>query len=255
MARGAPEPAGAGRGGAALLGWLALLGAVLVGAWRLGATPALATPPVTDPGRLAAWASAGDPVEAAFALLRLAVVAGAGYLLATTALATCFAAARAARLSAALDRVTVPIVRRVVQGALGAGLVGVSAATPAAVPWSPGADVRLVAAAAPAGQPPPPAVDRWQEPSPPGDHPEPAERVAAGAPTMERVDDGPPVAAAGEVTLAPGTTSGRPPRRRWRRHGDARPPTPRSRRTGTGWWRPTATASPTRPTPTSCCPA
>jgi hypothetical protein len=102
-------------------GWLALLAATLV----VLASGGPAVPP-TAPGRLAAWIGETPPVEAAFALVRLAALATTWYLVAVTVLGLFVRLLRAPRLAAATDRVTVPLVRRVLAhvGVATIGLAG-----------------------------------------------------------------------------------------------------------------------------------
>ena len=85
---------------------------------------ALSPPPLGSPGRWAAWLDQRDPVTAAFALLRLAALAGIWYLAGVTCLGAALRAMRAARLVAVADRFTVAPVRRLLAGTVTAGLVG-----------------------------------------------------------------------------------------------------------------------------------
>ena len=182
-----------GTGPVLLAEWLAGLSAVLAAVARLGDAPALSAPPVGRPGDLVAWASTREPVEAAFAVLRLAVGAGAGYLLAVALLALLARLVRAERLTATVGVVTVPLVRRLVGGAVGLGLVGATAAgTLAAGPV--GAVASRPAAAL--------VVPTWDGTSPPQ-----VAEADGGPPTMERLDESPvPGGAPGssEVTLVAG---------------------------------------------------
>ncbi len=123
-----------------LLAWMGALGGVLAGGIALGATPALAAPPVTDPGQLGAWAAAREPVEAAFAVLRVVVIALACYLLLVTVLAVVLRLGRAGRLVTAFDVLTLPWVRHIVQGALGVGMVGATLAAVGSATAAPTAD-------------------------------------------------------------------------------------------------------------------
>ncbi len=98
---------------------------------------ALSPPPLGSPGRWAAWLDRREPVPAAFALLRLAALAGIWYLAAVTCLGALLRALRAVRLVAVTDRFTVAPVRRLLAGTVTAGLVGLgpigaAAAQPAA---------------------------------------------------------------------------------------------------------------------------
>lgn len=169
---------------------------VLAGAVALGSTPALVAPPLTRPGSLGDWASARQPVEAAFAVVRVVVVVLGCYLLLVTVLAVVLRLGRAGRLVTAVDVITLPWVRRIVQGAFGVGLVGATLAAVGAASADPSANSSrtfTVAASAP---------DRPQA----GD--DPLVRlpdVEPAPPTMRRVDEPTAVAApATEVTLAAG---------------------------------------------------
>lgn len=186
-----------------LVAWVAALAAVLAGAIALGSTPALAAPPLTRPGELGDWAAARQPVEAAFAVLRVVVVALACYLLFVTVLAVVLRLGRAGRLVTAFDVLTLPWVRRIVQGALGVGLIGATLAAVGSAAVDPSAnpsrtftaaDVRLAASAP--------------------EHPRAGDDllvrlpdVEPGPPTLQRVDEAAPAAPsapAGEVTLEAG---------------------------------------------------
>lgn len=153
------RPAGAGsadqrqRELALLVAWVAALVVAALGLGALG-SGALAAPHLTSPGTWPAWAAERTPVQAAFAVLRLVVVALAWYLLAVTFLAVVARAGRAGRLVGVVDVVTLPLVRRMVQGAVGVGLVGSAVAGLGASQTSSGApavhttaDVRLAASA------------------------------------------------------------------------------------------------------------
>jgi len=175
-----------------LVAWVGALAAVLTGAMALGATPALATPPLTRPGELAGWASARPPVNAAFAVLRMVVVVLAAYLLIVTVLAVVVRIVRAGRLVGAVDVVTLPLVRRIVGSAFGVGLMGAAlTAVGSTVPTAVG-DVRLAAST---GHPPNGADDR------------PVGSPDLEPPTMRRVDEPQPVSVAAaetEVTIGAG---------------------------------------------------
>jgi nucleoid-associated protein YgaU len=129
----APRPAVAALRLATALGALAAVVAVLHAAG--GALPA---PPWTDPGGWSAWA-AGDPLAAAFGVVRVAALAAAWWVLGTTVLALAARALRWRTVLALTDRLVVPALRRSVQGALGVGLVAATLAGPvrpvAADPW------------------------------------------------------------------------------------------------------------------------
>jgi LysM domain len=79
--------------------------------------------PLGSADDLADWVGAASPAEMAMAVLRLLALAACGYLLAVTALGVAARVVRARGLTAAVDRVTPAVVRRIVAGGSGAGLV------------------------------------------------------------------------------------------------------------------------------------
>jgi hypothetical protein len=104
-----------------LVCWLGLLGvatAVLVLIGRSG----LRTPSVLEPAAWPAWASGRDPLDIAFAVLRLVGLAAAWYLVGATTIGTLARLLRWARLVEVADALTVAWVRNLLQGALGLGL-------------------------------------------------------------------------------------------------------------------------------------
>ena len=103
-----------------LVAWIGVLALVTVALQHLG-RGSLAGPPVS-PRTWAAWFAGRDPLVASFALLRLAALALAGYLLTVTLLGTATRVLRLARLAAAIDLATLPSVRRIVESAAGVGL-------------------------------------------------------------------------------------------------------------------------------------
>lgn len=99
--------------GRVLLVWCVLAIGALVGLHHLG-HGLLAAPPITHPGRIAAWAASRGPVTVGFALARVTAEVVTAYLLATTLGG---AGARAARLATAarvLDKLSVEVLRRLV---------------------------------------------------------------------------------------------------------------------------------------------
>ncbi len=135
------DPSAAARGWAKLLSWLALLLGVIAALGAAGSGPLAA--PGADPAGWARWAADRDALTAAFAVLRLAVLALAWYLLAVTVLGAIARLLRARRLVTFADIVTLPGVRRLLRSALGASLAAsMTASSP------------LLAAAASARQPP-----------------------------------------------------------------------------------------------------
>jgi LysM repeat protein len=117
--------------------WFAslLLGVALFHA--MGSGP-LSPPPLRDPSSWQAWAEAREPLTAVVAVLRLLVLALAWYLVGVTTIGMASRLTRVARLVRIADALTVPVVRRLLQGALGVGLATamVGAVTPAAAPTS-----------------------------------------------------------------------------------------------------------------------
>ena len=112
---------GRGRGGRAVI-WFTILGLGLV-ALRLAATGSLATPPLTSVDGLEHWVDEREPVTVAIAIVRLGSELAIWYLLALSVL---HGIASAFRLRGALvlaDALSVPVVARLVHGALGLGLV------------------------------------------------------------------------------------------------------------------------------------
>jgi len=137
------------RRGFAVTAWLALLVGVLVVFTLLG-SGALAPPPVTDPGVWGAWASQRGATEVVFALLRIGVVAVAWYLLGVSVIGVAVRLLRLGRLVRVADIVTVPAVRRLLQGALGLGLATAAVTAGSAPGRVPGATAAAAVAAEPA---------------------------------------------------------------------------------------------------------
>lgn len=162
---------------------LSAVAAVLVVAGR----GALAGPDLARPSSWAGWAAGRDPVDASVAVMRTALLVATLYLLGATLLGLLARAAALPRLVAGLDIAGGPLVRRVLTGAAGAGVV-LSALTPAV-------------AMAQTSAPPPTAIMRLLDeptttttPAPP-----PAPVVATPAPPSA-----PPAALARTVVVAPG---------------------------------------------------
>lgn len=106
-----------------LVAWLAALAGAITVLLVLGGGQ-LAAPPLTAPGRWSGWLAAREPVVAAAAVLRVLVLAVAWYLVGITTVSLVAHLARAARLVRLADALSVAIVRRVVQHAVGATLAG-----------------------------------------------------------------------------------------------------------------------------------
>ncbi|MGH8884814.1 MAG: hypothetical protein ACRDYX_06510 [Egibacteraceae bacterium] len=104
-----------------LLAWVAALGAA-IGLLLLMGRGGLSTPSVLAPSAWPAWAAGRDPLEVAFAVLRLVGLAAAWYLLGATTIGVLARLLRWGRLIDAADILTVPSVRRLLQTALGLGL-------------------------------------------------------------------------------------------------------------------------------------
>lgn len=136
------------RTAAAAAGWMLALGAVAA-ALHWAGHGALAGPPLTDPGRWAAWLDGRDPVLAGFGLLRLVALAGAWYVVAVTAVGAALRAAGAASLVRITDRFTVAPVRRLLAGSISLGLAASGVAAVAA----PALRMPVAAAAQPAALP------------------------------------------------------------------------------------------------------
>ncbi|MGH9266233.1 MAG: LysM peptidoglycan-binding domain-containing protein [Acidimicrobiales bacterium] len=127
--------------------WALALGLV-ASALQWAGHGALAGPPLTDPGRWAAWLDGRDPALAAFSLLRIVALAGLWYVVVVTAIGSVLRVAGAASLVRITDRFTVAPIRRLLAGSVSLGLAasGIAAvATPA---------LRMPVAAAQAAAPP-----------------------------------------------------------------------------------------------------
>lgn len=124
---------GRARGLLPLVGWVCSLGLGIVLFTSMGDGP-LAAPALTDPGSWGGWADGRDPMLASVAILRLVVLGLAWYLVGVTTIGLLARLTRAAALIRVADALTVPFVRRLLQGALGVGLatamVGAAAGAP-----------------------------------------------------------------------------------------------------------------------------
>jgi hypothetical protein len=110
-----------------LVTWVGLLLA-LIGAMLAAGHGSVGAPPWSDPGGWSAWASARGAPGAALAIVRVAVLVVASWLLVVTVVALAMAATRRGRDIDIAEVLGLPIVRRVVHGALGLGLAGAAAA-------------------------------------------------------------------------------------------------------------------------------
>ncbi|HET9608366.1 MAG TPA: LysM domain-containing protein [Acidimicrobiales bacterium] len=196
----------------ALAAWTAGLVAVTRLLLAAGAT-SLAVP-LASFDDLSAWASETPPVDMAMAVLRLAAIAGAVYLLAVTALATLAHLLRLRTAAAVVESISPCAVRRLVTGGSGIGLVvggivgglptpslPVPASTATATPTAP----TVPPPPAPAEAPPTASMTRL-----PGSPVTPAGEQSGGGPgpgtaTMTRQDEPPP----GSATM---TRQDEPPR-------------------------------------------
>lgn len=133
-----------------VVGWLSLLVAVLVVFTALG-SGVLGPPPLAEPGAWGTWAAQRGPTEVVFALLRLGVVVVAWYLLGVSVIGVAVRLLRLTRLVRLTDVVTVPAVRRLLQGALGLGLATAAVAAGSAPGHIPGPVAAVAQAAEPTG--------------------------------------------------------------------------------------------------------
>ena len=101
--------------------WLAGLAVVAI-ALQWAGQGALSAPPLTEPGRWAAWVTGRDPVHAAFGLLRLVALGGVWYLAGVTALGAVLRIAGAGSLVRLSDRITIAPVRRMLACSVSLGL-------------------------------------------------------------------------------------------------------------------------------------
>ena len=188
----------AGRGRAVLASWLAAVALSTVVLTRAASGP-LAPPPLGRPEAWADWVAGRDAVVAALALLRIAALAVAWYLLAVTVAGGLLRAVRARRLVGMADVLTVPVVRRVLVAAAGVTLVPTTPAL-AVAPGRPPAAVALAQpgpTAPPEDRGPPPTLtmrllpEGAEVPGPPRAEPAPSIAPAAdSAPSTWRVEAG-----------------------------------------------------------------
>jgi resuscitation-promoting factor RpfA len=102
---------------------------------------------------LRAWVEVATPAEMAMGVFRLLAIAASTYLLAVTALGVLARLVRAGRLVATLDRVSPAVVRRVVAGGGGAGLVMGTLVAAIPIPDLPGTPATSTVAAGPTERP------------------------------------------------------------------------------------------------------
>ena len=149
------------RRAAALAIWAVAVGAAL-GVLHLAGRGPLAAPPLRSPSVWGSWVTERDPVVAAFALVRLFALGGAWYVAAVSVIGGAARLASRPRVAAAVDRLTVPPLRRALPALLSVGL-GAGALSPgvaAADQRQPPATVDARAPSSPEGAPPPTVVMR-----------------------------------------------------------------------------------------------
>lgn len=167
-----------------LAGWVVSLTVGIVVFTAMGDGP-LATPPLTDPSAWGDWLARREPLIAVVALLRLLVLVLAWYLVGVTTVGVAARLVRAAALVRIADALTVPQVRRLLQGAMGIGLATAMAA-------STGVPARTVTS--PTDAPATAVMQRTQPATEPARKPEPATEPAtetgsgSGIERMSRVE-------------------------------------------------------------------
>lgn len=185
---------GRARAAVRLVAWVAFLVVVALAMDAL-LRGALAPPSLTEPASWAGWASGRTPVEAAFAVLGLAMTILAWYLLVATVLVAAAQVGRAGRLVSVTEVLTLPVVRRAVHAMLGlslasssvAGLAAASVGAPSGrSAWLTPAGTDLVVAFAPSGESQPGERARSE-----GDIADEADEVGEvdEAPIMRRLPD------------------------------------------------------------------
>lgn len=163
---------------ARVAGWLALLAVVLAVLTSGGPS---APPPA--PARWGGWLRSTPPVDAAFAMVRVAALATGWYLAAVTLLGLGVRLARAPRLAAAADRLTVPPVRRLLAG-LGMATVGLAGGiAPIAGPAAAAQAPVTVTVTTEAGPPAPGSTLTMRRLPPAGEVPETTVAPAVASPT------------------------------------------------------------------------
>ena len=155
--------------------------------------------PLTSFDDLHAWVEVATPAEMAMGVLRLLAIAACAYLLAVTALGVLARLIRAGRLAATLDLVSPALVRRVVAGSGGAGLVVGTLVASIPVPDLPWAPATPTVAAGPTERPATaPAGSATMT------------RVAPTAATMTRTEPEAPAGASDSATMSAVTVDGPP---------------------------------------------
>lgn len=103
--------------------WVGLVAAVIAALTVCG-RGALATPSLGSARGWTAWLAHTDPLVVAFASVRLLALGAAWYALAVTVLGALGRLSGAGALAAAAERLTVPLLRRVLATSLSVGIVG-----------------------------------------------------------------------------------------------------------------------------------
>ncbi|MGI8758101.1 MAG: LysM peptidoglycan-binding domain-containing protein [Acidimicrobiales bacterium] len=192
-----PHTSGGCRG-LSLAAWVVVLLAVAFGTAAAARGP-LTPPPLTDPGSWAAWAGGRTPLQAAFAVLGMVVMALAWYLLAVTVLTVAARLWGARRLLSLAELLTLPVVRRSLHAAIGLSLTSSALGSPAPVL------IGIASASGGAG-----VADSATFPPPEGGSgPPPA------SPVMRRLPDGQAGPSVGEPAPAPTDWEVRPGDHLW----------------------------------------
>jgi hypothetical protein len=162
----------------AAAGWFGLLLLVVAGLYVAG-RGALQTPGISSSASWSRWMVQTDPVVAAFALMRLFALVGTWYLLAVSVVAALVRLQGGHTLVALADRLTLPVVRRLLAAALSAGI-----ATGGLGTLAPGAGAQDT------GPPPTMTMHRLTPGETPSVAPAPEPAPALAAPREWRVEPG-----------------------------------------------------------------
>ena len=104
-----------------LLAWAAVATAA-IGSLHAPGGGALAPPPLTSPSAWGAWLEGRDPVVAAFAVARVLALGTAWYVVVVAVVGAAARLVSDGRLVAAVDRMTLPVLRRLVVATVGVSL-------------------------------------------------------------------------------------------------------------------------------------
>lgn len=198
-----------------LVVWVGFLGALLAVMAAAGDGP-LASPPLAEPGGWSAWAADRGGPAAALAVVRLVVMAVAAWLLVVTAVSFALAATRRTRDLDVVELLGLPIVRRVVHGALGIGLVGATAAGAAGFGGTERGRAPIEVSSAPSEPPelvPLDPVETVPLASPPPPPPTSETRATPSAlpPTSVTTTTGPATPSTAATSVTPGSLPDGPP--------------------------------------------